>query len=109
MLGSTQCRRPPRATGLSLGERLRWERTGPTDADIVEGADQRGVHNRIVLGWTAQPNGLRLSCGAQCTVPQLDGLPSKAAPPPARHGTFIGRAPAMGANWPDGCRYSRRS
>src|ERR1041385_140780 len=24
-----------------------------------------------------QPNGLRLSCGAQCTVPQLDGLPSK--------------------------------
>src|ERR1051325_5979659 len=26
------------------------------------------------------PNGLRLSCGAQCTVPQLDGLPSKTAP-----------------------------
>jgi hypothetical protein len=65
MLGSTQCRRPPSATGLSFGERLQWERTGPTDADIAEGADQGCVHNSIVLWWTAQPNGLRLSCGAE--------------------------------------------
>jgi hypothetical protein len=80
MLGSPQRRRPPHATGLSLGERLQAERTGPTDADIVEGADQGCVHNRIALWWTAQPNGLRLSCGAQCTIPQTDGLPGKTAP-----------------------------
>jgi hypothetical protein len=92
MLGSTQCRRPPHATGLSLGERLGSERTGPTDADIVEGADQRGVHNRIVLWWTAQPNGLRLSCGAElkgsqtqfyCTVRQDETAPRGCGAPSA--------------------------
>jgi hypothetical protein len=57
-------RRPPHATGLSFGERRRSERTGPTDADIVEGAGQGCVHNRIVLWRTAQPNESRLSCGA---------------------------------------------
>src|ERR1044072_4874069 len=71
MLGSHQRRRPPHATGLSLGECLQSERTVPTDAGIVEGADQRCVHNRIVLGWTAQPNGLRLSCGAELEDSQM--------------------------------------
>src|ERR1051325_8133940 len=33
---------PPRATGLSFGERLRSERPRPTDADIVEGAGHVG-------------------------------------------------------------------
>src|ERR1051326_1454171 len=50
MLGSPQRRRPPHATGLSLGLRLRSERTGPTDADMVEGTDQAVFTTELPCG-----------------------------------------------------------
>ena len=54
-----------------LGSALDSNRTGPTDA----GSDEElttGFHNRIGLGWDAQPNEMRLSCGARLEYSQME-------------------------------------
>jgi len=47
-----------------LGSAFGSNRTGPTDASLEQGADHVGFHNRIGLWRDAQPNEMRVSCGA---------------------------------------------
>ena len=57
---------------LHLDSAFRIERTALTDARLDDGADHVGVHKRIGLWWDAQPNGSRLSCGAELEDSQTE-------------------------------------
>src|ERR1044072_1231335 len=59
------------------GTRRNPERTRPRSAALQRSDQSICSLSRVQV---QPPNGLRLSCGAQCKVPQLDGLPSKTAP-----------------------------
>ncbi len=67
-------RAAPRAQrDLHLESALESNRTNPTDAGPKRGADHLGFSQKqIGLGRVAQPNGSRLSCGADLKCSQTE-------------------------------------
>jgi hypothetical protein len=61
-LTSAAAPRTPR--DLHLGSALGSNRTTPTDAGLVEEPTTWVFTEELSLGWDAQPNEMRLSCGA---------------------------------------------
>ena len=81
LLGPNQRAAPRTQRDLHLDSALESNRTGPTDASSDEELTTGVFTTELVCGFPAQPNEMRVSCGAKCTISQTEGLHSKAAPP----------------------------